>query len=115
MIKCGVELPQVYFCCKCFCRASLYLGLVQRPMILSASQPFFSMTTVGMLETWNCSAVLGFSSTSSLAMSAFPVYSLASSSIVGAKALQGPHHAAQKSTRANGFFLIVSSKFASVK
>ena len=107
MIKCGVELPQFYFCCRCFCRASLYLGLMQRPMILSASQPFFSMTTVGMLETWNCSAVLGFSSTSSLAMRAFPAYSLASSSIVGARALQGPHHPAQKSTRTSLLFLIV--------
>ena len=84
-------------------------------MILSASQPFFSMTTVGMLETWNCSAVLGFSSTSSLAMRAFPAYSLANSSMVGAKALQGPHHAAQKSTKTKGLFLIVCSKFASVK
>src|SRR6056297_3200134 len=54
-------------------------------------------------------------STSSFPTTAFPSYSVLISSIIGPTILQGPHHAAQKST-ITGFslFSTCSSKFASV-
>jgi hypothetical protein len=69
---------------------------------------------VGMLKTWSFSAIEGFSSTSSLPIKAFPAYSCATSSIVGAKALQGPHQVAQKSMKTSLLVFTVSSKLASV-
>src|ERR671915_495727 len=45
----------------------------------------------------------------------FPVYSLASCSIMGEIILQGPHHGAQKSIRNRGYFDISFLKFESVR
>lgn len=67
-----------------------------------------------MLKTWKRSAVLGFASTSSLPTRTLPLYSFASSVIVGAKALHGPHQVAQKSISTSLLFLMVCSKLASV-
>src|SRR5450830_2019002 len=47
----------------------------------------------------NLAGMLWLESTSSLAICSLPSYSLAISSRIGAIALQGPHHSAQKSTR----------------
>lgn len=45
----------------------------------------------------------------------FPLYSCASSSIIGAIILQGPHHGAQKSTRTGtGDFKTISSQVVSL-
>src|SRR2546430_16020462 len=42
-----------------------------------------------------------------------PEYSFASCSTIGATILQGPHHAAQKSTTISGYFEISDEKVAS--
>ena len=49
-----------------------------------------------------------------IAMTALPSYSTASSSTIGAIALHGPHHVAQKSTITGWSVFRVSAKFASV-
>src|SRR5207245_10637241 len=71
------------------------------------------MRSVGMLSTWNSLEVRGFSSTFNLPNATRPEYSLASCSTMGATVLQGPHHAAQKSTTISGYFEISDEKVAS--
>jgi hypothetical protein len=68
-----------------------------------------------MLITSKRRAVSGFSSTFSLAIVSLPAFSAAISSRIGAIALQGPHHSAQKSTSTGSPAApIVSSKVVSV-
>ena len=55
--------------------------------------------------------VAGFSSIFSFATTNLPAYSLATSSKIGAIALQGPHHSAQKSTRTGVLLLILSLSY----
>ena len=68
-----------------------------------------------MLRTLNCEDIPEFESTSTFPITAFPLYSVAISSIIGPIMRQGPHHSAQKST-ITGWddFRTNSSKFASV-
>src|SRR5438128_2503582 len=70
---------------------------------------------VGIERTLKRVAVLMFESTSSFATFAFPAYSDASCSRIGAIMRHGAHHVAQKSTTANpSYFSIDCSKSASV-
>lgn len=86
---------------RCFLKTASTWFLGTSPTILSTSLPFFIISMVGMLKIWKRSAVLGLSSTLSFPTRTFPVYSLASSSIVGAKARHGPHQGAQQSIKAS--------------
>lgn len=85
--------------------------LLARPTIWSTFSPFLKMTMVGMALTLNLLATSGLLSTFTLAIWTESAISMASSARMGAMALQGPHHGAQKSTRM-GFleFEIVDSK-----
>src|SRR5690349_18701028 len=68
-----------------------------------------------MLRMLNAWEMAGLASTSTLTTSTAPSYLAASFSISGATILQGPHHAAQKSTTTGRSDLSTSSsKFASV-
>src|SRR5262245_5585870 len=81
----------------------------------SAASPGLKTRRVGMLITLYRIAVLGLSSTLSLAIASFSPCSSASSSRTGAIILQGPHHSAQKSTSTGLSELpMVSSKVWSV-
>src|ERR1700758_1770603 len=82
-------------------------------MIPSTGSPSRKMRSVGMLSTWNSLEVRGFSSTFSFPNATRPEYSLASCSMMGATALQGPHHTAQKSTTITGYFDISDENVAS--
>src|SRR5271166_3047839 len=73
------------------------------------------MIRLGMPRTPYLAGVCGLSSTLIFTNLTLPSYSLASSSIEGAMALQGPHHGAQKSIRTGLSDLRTSlSKFESV-
>src|ERR1700693_3312989 len=70
------------------------------PTARSTSLPSLNIMTVGMEVTPNRCATSGLSSTLSLAMIALSSYVGASSSTKGPMMRQGPHHGAQKSTKA---------------
>lgn len=68
------------------------------PTSLSFIWPSLKKRRVGMLLIPNWAAISSQSSTLHFATMALPSYSEATSSTVGARARQGPHHVAQKST-----------------
>ena len=61
--------------------------------------PLLNTAKVGMLKTLYFDAISLFWSTFTLTKLSLPEYSLAISSTIGATALHGPHHGAQKSTK----------------
>ena len=66
------------------------------PTFIAATSPPLNSSRVGIPRTWYFVGVSGFSSMFILATVTRPPRSLASSSSVGAMALHGPHHSAQK-------------------
>src|SRR3979490_1057118 len=85
------------------------------PTTRSASRPFLNRIIVGIERTPKRPAVIGFASTSSLAIFTFSPCSFAISSSTGATIRQGPHQAAQKSTSTGVSDLMTSvSKFWSL-
>ena len=79
------------------------------PIILSTSLPFLYSINVGMDIMPYCSASSLSSSMFTLQNFILPSSSTASSDIIGAIILHGPHHDAQKSTRTGMFESITSS------
>src|ERR1044072_886453 len=67
------------------------------PTFWPSTWPFLKRMRVGMLRTLKRCDVLGFSSTLSFTIVSLSRYSSARSLSIGAIALQGPHHSAQKS------------------
>ena len=79
--------------------SSFMATLVTAPVICSTVSPFLKSTRVGIARMPNLVGVAGFSSTFILTTRTLPSYSLASSSMIGPTARQGPHQGAQKSSR----------------
>src|SRR5690606_9144945 len=95
--------------------ASVYTFLGDTPTCLLTTSPFLNTKTVGMLRTPYLAANCWLASTSTFPTTALPSYSWLTSSIMGPTILQGPHHAAQKSTNTGlSLFKTTSSKVASV-
>src|SRR5215216_3980166 len=69
------------------------------PTRVSATLPALKRIIVGIARTPYSAAIESWSSMLTFAIFNLPSSSLASSSRVGAIALHGPHHGAQKSTR----------------
>src|SRR5258708_518423 len=69
------------------------------PTRVSATWPPLKRIIVGIARTPYSTATASFSSMFTFAMESLPFSSVASSSKIGAMALHGPHHGAQKSTR----------------
>ena len=69
------------------------------PTSVSATAPPLKRIIVGMARTPYSTAMPSFSSMLTLTIVNLPSSSAASSSRMGAMALHGPHHGAQKSTR----------------
>ena len=68
------------------------------PPWVACTAPSLNSSRVGAERTWQASAVLGLVSISTFTTLTRPAYSSASSSSIGAIALHGAHHVAQKST-----------------
>src|SRR4051812_23603318 len=68
------------------------------PTRVSATAPPLKRIIVGMARTPYSTAMESFSSILTFVILSLPSNSVASSSRIGAIALQGPHHGAQKST-----------------
>ncbi len=79
--------------------AETNVSAVVRPTNCRLGFPFLNTITVGMARTPNRCAIFGAASTSNLATLALPSTRAATCSTIGACILQGPHHAAQKSTK----------------
>src|ERR687897_1926872 len=96
-------------------KADSTISLGSAPTTALGCSPGSKNAMVGMLETpkWPASAVSA--STSTFATFTEPSYSAAIWSITGATCLQGPHHAAQKSTNTGtSEFKTSSSKVSDV-
>src|SRR5262249_39529361 len=91
-----VELPESYFTCESsiFCTSDFPTA----PTRCSTTWPPLNSKSVGIPRMLYFIAVPPLESTSSLPTFAFPAYSAATTSIVGAICRHGPHHSAQKST-----------------
>ena len=64
----------------------------------STTWPSRSAKTAGIDCTWKAWAILGFSSTLTLASSTAPAVSATAFSSMGPRVVHGPHHGAQRST-----------------
>ena len=94
----------IYFHARAFVSRNALRSFFGRPpMSVSTRLPFLISTIVGMELMPNLAAVTGFSSTLTLQILTRPLYSSASSSMIGPTARQGPHQGAQKSTRTGIF------------
>ena len=94
---------------------SMSWALGRPPVIRARSSPSSKRSRAGMPLMSKRSAISLFESTSTFAIRSLPSYSLAISSSVGASALHGPHHSAQKSTRTGGVSLIAASNVSVVR
>src|SRR5579864_4601723 len=74
-------------------------AFVLTPTCCETRFPSLNTAKVGMLKMLYFEESSLFWSTFTLTKLTLPEYSLAISSIIGATALQGPHHGAQKSTK----------------
>lgn len=84
---------------RCLFSNSTNSDLGRPPTTVSTFSPFLNTNKVGMLRMPKRADVSGLSSTLTLTIWNLSPYSESRSSRTGAMALQGPHHAAQKSTR----------------
>src|SRR4029453_13352056 len=85
------------------------------PTFWPSTWPFLKRMRVGMLRTLKRCDILGFSSTLSFTIVTLSRYSAAISLSMGAIALHGPHHSAQKSiTTGRGAFTTPCSKLVSL-
>ena len=79
------------------------------PTCCETRSPLLNTAKVGMLKTLYFEASSLFWSTFTLTKLTLPEYSLAISSTIGATALHGPHHGAQKSTKTGILDFTISS------
>src|SRR5207247_172404 len=100
---------------RCLSRALVMTPLSTAPTICSFTWPSLMTRRVGMPRILKRAAVEPLASTSSLPTLTRPLYSSAIESMGGARARQGAHHAAQKSTSTGVLaFTTSDSKLVSV-
>ena len=99
---------------KCFVisRSKSVFGIA--PILRSISLPFLNINNVGILMILYSLIIFSFSSVFNLPNTIFPLWSAASSSMIGATITQGPHQGAQQSTIKIGYLCTTSLKFSSV-